>query len=1202
MITQPHAVDAPFPPPLASPRAHLRVRLLLPFAFAGFAVAQTTVPTPVTADSVHKLAPFEVSSDSSNGYVATNTLGGTLIRTNLSDVGSAISVYTKDFLDDLGAFDNETLLAFTVNTDVGGVQGTFVNTNSQGEENDNFGSGNSNTRIRGLAAADNTLNYFKSDAPWDGYNTDRIDVIRGANSILFGLGSPAGIINASNLRAIDRNKGQIQFRVDEFGSQRGSLDYNHVLSKGVLSARVALLSNDQKFKQKPSFKKDDRIYLTTKIAPRFLQTQNSTLKLELSVEKGDVKSNTRRAQPPIDQLSYFFLPNAQGGLEGHTVNRNDLADQRWLTVGFGTPAQRTNPLISTAWGNGTVVQAWDRSAQPVSIFENAINSANSYRFAGNAAVINVPFATGSSNTSIQGTVQPVFLNGFRSAAALQGLPFADRYQDRVLTDPRIYDFYNNLIDGQSKRERRKWTNGRAELTHSFFNNQLSYNLQYFRESSDFDRYAALGTTSNIQVDAGKLLPDGQPNPNAGKAYTRASPFNGSRVEAVERDTFRSVLFLEHDFTKRNDGSLLRWLGRHFVTGTFSQQAVEKKRADYMSNGLGLDWVQTRLVSNDTARQDPFGVRALTLNYFYLSDSLAGKQLGQNLGLSNIGPGAPPVTGTYNYRYFDGSYTTFKPGVDPAAVDPVYGRAAQNPNNYRGWTTGPIKLYGAPTDQTSRDYLTRVRDFFKEKVDSKAVAWQGSILRSALVGTYGWREDRYRSWVYTWDEQVLNLSDFRPDLARFEFAPTKRIGQASTWSCALHLEKVVPKLPLNVSLLYAKGKNTNPDPGRVDYFRKPLLSSAGETTDQSVVIATRDNKWVVRATWFETKVKNAPSSSTLQSQMFLLNQSFFQSFDGVYRTLVTKDTLYGSVDPVLVSGAAAGTLTATQQAQYAAQQVNIPRNIAASNAWLDFEKRFAQQFPEAVAAWATVGGTFPGSIASPGMRWSTPENGVLTEDTTSKGAEVELVANVTKNWRLAANVSQTKAIRDNIPGARFQELLNFLYKEFQTDVGRVPINADTNGAPSNNNTPRERFSGLWDAYQVQLQNNGQRVRELGEWRFNALTNYSFDRGWFKGFSVGGNYRYESPKVIGYGYKLSSAGATAVDLSKIYEDEPHHTFGLTLRYRRKLSNRVSWSIQANITNILQSDDKVSLTGTQPDGSIRTGMIREGRSWALTNTFDF
>ncbi|MBL9202762.1 MAG: TonB-dependent receptor, partial [Opitutaceae bacterium] len=159
------------------------VRLLLSaLVCVAIARAQTTPPAPST-DSVVRLAPFEVSADDSKGYVATSTLGGTRIRTELIDVGSAISVYTEEFLRDLAAFDNETLLAFTVGADVGGVHGTFLNANSQGEENDNFGLGaNSNTRIRGLAAADNTLNYFKTEASWDSYNTGRIEVVRGANS------------------------------------------------------------------------------------------------------------------------------------------------------------------------------------------------------------------------------------------------------------------------------------------------------------------------------------------------------------------------------------------------------------------------------------------------------------------------------------------------------------------------------------------------------------------------------------------------------------------------------------------------------------------------------------------------------------------------------------------------------------------------------------------------------------------------------------------------------------------------------------------------------------------------------------------------------------------------------------------------------------------------------------------------------------
>ncbi len=904
-------------------RPLLYVTSLLPLVLFGAAPSIEVPPD----ESVVQLSPFEVRAEDTKGYVATSTLGGTLIRTELSDVGSAISVYTKEFLEDIGAFDNETLLAFTVNADVGGVRGTFVNANSQGEENDNFGAGNANTRIRGLAAADNTLNYFKSDALWDGYNTERVDVIRGANSILFGLGSPAGIINSSTLRAGDRNKGRLQFRLDEFGSIRGSVDYNRVLIKDVLSARVALLSNDQKFKQESAFKEDRRVFGTAKFTPRFLQTRNSSFKIEVTAEKGDVESNTRRAQPPIDNLTYFFLPNSEGGLGGQTVNRLNPAHESLLYLNYGTSGQVLNPLISNSWGNGLIVLIYDGSAQPVSIFEKEINSANGYRISGTSALINVPTATGSSSSSIPGTVQPVFFNGYAAYATLKGLPFASRYQDASLTDPRIYDFYHNLIDGNSKRELRDWTNGRIDVTHSFFDNKLSYNLQYFQEKMDFDRYAALGSNQTIEVDAGELLPDGRPNPNVGRAYIKESPYTGSRAQIADRDAWRAVLFGQHDFRKTGANRFMRALGQHFLTGTLSQQNVEQKRFDYMANGVGEDWINSRLVTSNPLLLNQFNTPARTLNYFYISDSLVGKTLGQDLGLRHIGPGAPPVTGDYPYRYFDADYRKFNPNIDSAAVDPQFGRAAQNAANYAGWTNGTVKLYGAPTDNASREYLTRARDYFKERTNSKALAWQGKVLNGAVVGTYGWREDNYRSWIYSW---TTNSGVLDQDRANFQFEPIDKTGRANNWSVAVHANKLYPKLPVELTYLYGKGENTNPDPSRIGVFREPILSASGETTDHSLVVSTRDNKWTLRATKYETSVRNASSSSTLQSQKFLLEQAFWQAFQGVYRVLGEKTELYGSLQANLVAREVAGTITAAEQTRLNLQRVNIPRNVEASN--------------------------------------------------------------------------------------------------------------------------------------------------------------------------------------------------------------------------------------------------------------------------------
>lgn len=305
---------------------------------------------------------------------------------------------------------------------------------------------------------------------------------------------------------------------------------------------MVLLHNDQKFKQDGAFKRDQRIYATAKWTPKFLQTRTSSFKIDVAVERGDVESNTRRAQPPLDNLTYFFLPQSEGGLAGQTVNRLNPAHESRLYVNYGTPQQVLNPLISNAWGNGTIILVYDGSAQPVSIFEKEINSANGYRFANNAALVNTPTGVGSSATSISGTVQPVFFNGFAAYATLKGLPFANRYQDRGLTDTNIYNFYEKLIDGNSKREMRDWTNGKIDLTHSFLNNALSYILQYFKERMAFDRYAALGTNSTIEVDAGELLPDGRPNPNVGKAYIRESPFTGSRAQFADREAWRAVLF------------------------------------------------------------------------------------------------------------------------------------------------------------------------------------------------------------------------------------------------------------------------------------------------------------------------------------------------------------------------------------------------------------------------------------------------------------------------------------------------------------------------------------------------------------------------------------------------------------------------------------------------------------------------------------
>jgi len=198
------------------------------------AVSRLSAQTPAPASNATKdesdvvvLSPFVVEASDSNGYTATSTLAGTRVRTELKDLASAISVVTQQFLQDTGAKNNADLLVYTPSTEVGGLHGNF-----SGAAGGFFATENTlstSTRVRGLDSADNTRDYFLTDIPWDSFNVGRVDLQRGPNSILFGVGSPAGIINASPNEAAFKSSYKYENLFDQFGRNRNSVDLNQVI-------------------------------------------------------------------------------------------------------------------------------------------------------------------------------------------------------------------------------------------------------------------------------------------------------------------------------------------------------------------------------------------------------------------------------------------------------------------------------------------------------------------------------------------------------------------------------------------------------------------------------------------------------------------------------------------------------------------------------------------------------------------------------------------------------------------------------------------------------------------------------------------------------------------------------------------------------------------------------------------------------------
>ena len=408
-------------------------------------------------EDIFELSPFEVSTTTDdNSYFATDTLAGSRIRTDLKDVASSISVVTSAFLSDTGARNVQDLLVYTTNTEVGGVYGnyggvgnTFINGISE-----SFIKPSTNTRVRGLDSADNTRDFFRSDAPWDSYNVSRVDLQRGPNSILFGIGSPAGIINSSlNTAELGSSFGKVENRIGSFNSLRVSADYNSILIDDQLAVRVSVLDDNTKYRQKPTYNRDRRLFAALRWEPEFLKDGKTSIRANF--ETGDVDANRPRVLPPEDRISPFFYSGdtqinrrtwdpwyawSQGVV---VYSSSDTAEgevqNNWLGQYMGNGSLTANPVFVYDSGSAVAMSSVYQ-AGPVSTYginsEGAIDgSINGYPYGSNIGIL-----------------------GYSEWARYAGQPAADKgfYKNVSLTDTSVFNYFDYLIDGPNKKEWQNW--------------------------------------------------------------------------------------------------------------------------------------------------------------------------------------------------------------------------------------------------------------------------------------------------------------------------------------------------------------------------------------------------------------------------------------------------------------------------------------------------------------------------------------------------------------------------------------------------------------------------------------------------------------------------------------------------------------------------------------------------------------------------
>src|SRR5688572_15273678 len=197
--------------------------------------APTTGTTRATStpDSTIGLNPFAISSERDVRYAAGDSIAASRFNTRLMDSASTISVFTEEFLKDLGASTLAEVLEYGVNSNVDYDQ------NRPDPTMFYVDAGLQNTRInnRGLLGSALT-DFFRSRMPVDAYNTGRFDFASGPNSVLFGVANSAGSINTSTLQAeVRKNSYKFQAHAGRWQDFRAAVDANVVVLPGRAAVR-----------------------------------------------------------------------------------------------------------------------------------------------------------------------------------------------------------------------------------------------------------------------------------------------------------------------------------------------------------------------------------------------------------------------------------------------------------------------------------------------------------------------------------------------------------------------------------------------------------------------------------------------------------------------------------------------------------------------------------------------------------------------------------------------------------------------------------------------------------------------------------------------------------------------------------------------------------------------------------------------------
>ncbi len=773
--------------------------------------AQST-PAPAPAeDEIVELSPFVIESSSELGYLATSTLAGTRLNTDLKDVGAAVSVYTPEFLQDIGVTKLQDILTYTAGTEAAGQNGNFsgvVGENSA-EVRDNPASVN---RVRALASATRTRDFFATDIPGDAYNFDTITISRGPNAILAGVGDAGGVIDSAMRKATFKDSIRLVSRFSSYDSHREEVHLNKVLIPKRLALRFDLLNDKKGYRQNPAYEQDERAYAA-------LQYRVFEPKRGGFLGRGTFRANYEAGRiegVPPDPLTPTFTV-------GQWFNSTTPKYQWW---GYGTPlvnaptAGNAATLSALRNANGVgivptgsgVIQGFPLYAQMTLVYADPNSGAAGVGFA-NASLANVQ--------GFQGSIPATLPGG--TGGSLRSTGDANRlrtgYVRTRLSDPNIFNFYDELMTGvfdfreqsfraMDFRYEQLLLDGKAGF-------EVAYNDQTFTRRRDFSIPTG-GNDEGIMVDVNYYLSvkdnAGQPilNPNFGRPFISTTDVFRDQMNRTIRESYQFTAFFKHDFTT-SESKWAKMLGRHTVSALLFNTEIDRFNRTYSST-----WdptaTPTPQASLNGAAVATFGTQVN--GWFYVGPSLANLTSVDQVRLQSITASRPQYGQSYQVRVYNPATRTF-----------------------------------VTSQQTPQRILQRIVDQ-REELESSALALQSHFLKGYLVTTVGWREDVDQAFSSLTPARLPNgnLNE-----SAITFQPAVGQGKRS-WTKSV-VGRLPVKLPLGSELRahWNESGNFNPVGQRRNVWNEELGSPTAETREVGASLSMLEGKLELRVNRFKTSI-------------------------------------------------------------------------------------------------------------------------------------------------------------------------------------------------------------------------------------------------------------------------------------------------------------------------------------------------------------